>query len=84
MTQLQLPGLNSPLTWALNNPAFLGGILAWETQAACSCKPHTIAVVLLDRYSQPSELGGVVIFDDNVLRPNYAPFNPSYLYDATA
>jgi hypothetical protein len=83
MTQLQLPGLNSPLTWALNNP--LSSAVYWPgDMKAAPVSPHTTAVTLLDPGYQPAELGGVVIFDDIVLRPNYAPFNPSYLYDTAA
>jgi len=83
MTQLQLPGLNSPLTWALNNP--LSSAVYWPgDMKAAPVSPHTTAVTLLDPGWQPAELGGVAIFDDSVLRPNYAPFSPSYLYDTVA
>lgn len=83
MTQLQLPGLNSPLTWALNNPLSSAVYWAGDMKAA-PVSPHTTAVALLDPGYEPAELGGVAIFDDNVLRPDYAPFNPSYLYDTVA
>jgi len=69
MTQLQLPGLNSPLTWALNNP--LSSAVYWPgDMKAAPVSPHTTAVTLLDPGWQPAELGGVAIFDDSVLRPN--------------
>jgi hypothetical protein len=83
MTQLQLPGLNSPLSWALNNP--LSSAVYWPgDMKAAPVSPHTTAVTLLDPGYQPAELGGVAIFDDNVVRLDYAPFNPSYLYDTVA
>ena len=83
MTKLQLPGLNSPLTWVLNNP--LSSAVYWPgDMKAAPVSPQTTAVTLLDPGYMPPELGGVAIFDDNVLRPNYAPFNESYLYDTVA
>lgn len=83
MTQLELPGLNSPLAWALNNP--LSSEVYWPgDMKAAPVSPHTTAVALLDLDSMPAELGGVVIFDDNVLRHDFALYNPSYPYDTVA
>jgi hypothetical protein len=83
MTQLQLPGLGSPLTWPLFNPESSAMFYAEDMKAA-PVSPNTTALALFNPISDPSETGGVVIFDNNVERPNYAPFNPSYLYDTVA
>ncbi len=83
MTQLQLPGLNLPLTWALNNPGSSEVYWPGDMKAA-PVSSHTTAVALEDFDSTPSELGGVVVFDDSVLRPDFAPYNPSYPYDTVA
>lgn len=72
MTQLQLPGLNSPLTWALGNPQSSAVYTAGDMRAA-PVSPHTTAVTLFNLESSPDETGGVVIYDDNVERPNFAP-----------
>jgi hypothetical protein len=83
MTQLQLPGLGSPLTWSLSNPESSAVFYAGDMKAA-PASPNTTALTLFDLDSNPWETGGVVIFDDNVVRPDFAPFNPSYLYDTVA
>jgi hypothetical protein len=72
MTQLQLPGLTSPLTWTLNNPQNTAVYNAGDLRAA-PISPHTTAVTLFDQGSSPEETGGVVIYDDNVERPSFAP-----------
>lgn len=83
MTQLQLPGLGSPLTWPLRNPLSSEVYYAGDMKAA-PVSPDTTALTLFDLNSNPWEIGGVVIFDDNVERPDFAQFNPSYLYDTVA
>jgi len=70
MTQLPLPGLASPITWALTNPASSDVYLAGDLQAA-PVNPHTTAVTLFDWYLMPPDTGGVVIYDDNVERPDF-------------
>jgi IPT/TIG domain len=72
MTQLQLPGLGSPLTWALRNPASSAVFFAGDMRTA-PMSPHTTAVTLFDEQSIPEETGGVVIYDDNLVRQNFAP-----------
>lgn len=72
MTQLQLPGLSSPLTWTLNNPANSAVYWAGDLKASPG-SPHTTALTLLNLRSMPDETGGVVIYDDNVIRPSFAP-----------
>lgn len=77
LTQLALPSLGSPLTWALNNPQGSPVYWAGDVQAAPQ-NQHTVAVNLLDLDSYPSNSGGVVVYDDNVLRPDFIPgVNPS-------
>jgi hypothetical protein len=70
MTQLELPGLGSPLTWALSNPASSEVYWAGDLKAA-PVSPHTTAVTLFDQYVQPECTGGLVIYDDNVERPEF-------------
>ena len=70
MTQLQLPGLGSPLTWTLRNSSSSEVYFAGDMRAA-PMSPHTTAVDLFDTESSPEELGGVVIYDDNAVRPNF-------------
>jgi hypothetical protein len=72
MTQFQLPGFGSPLTWTLNNPASSAVYFAGDMRAA-PMSTHTTAVNLLNLESSPDETGGVVIYDDNVERPNFVP-----------
>ncbi len=70
MTQLPLPGLQPPLTWALTNPISSQVYYAGEIQAA-PVSPHTTAVTLFNWYLQPVEDGGLVIYDDDVQRPDF-------------
>jgi hypothetical protein len=72
MTQLQLPGLGSALTWALNNPESSTVYWAGDMRAAPE-NPHTTALTLLNLESEPDATGGVVVYDDNVERPNFVP-----------
>lgn len=72
MTRLQLPGLNSPLIWTLSNPQSSAVYTAGDVRAA-PVNPHTTAVSLFDLGSIPAEIGGVVIYDDNVQRPTFVP-----------
>ncbi len=72
MTQLQLPGLSSPLTWTLSNPQSSAVYTAGDIRAA-PMDPDTTAVTLFDLGSLPDEIGGVVIYDDNVQRPTFVP-----------
>jgi hypothetical protein len=85
MTQLQLPGLGSPRTWTLNNPSSSAVYWAGDLRAAPE-SPHTTAVDLLNLRSMPDELGGVVIYDDNVERPNIVPgfLGSSNIFDTIA
>jgi hypothetical protein len=71
LTQLALPGLNTTASAPLNNPQD-GPWLAGDMKAAPQ-DPHTAAVTLIDPTFQPEALGGVVVFDDGVPRPNFAP-----------
>ena len=73
MTQLQLPGLQSPLTWTLRNPTSSSVYWAGDMKAAPENK------------STPDETGGVVVYDDNVERPQFVPgFGTGNVYDAIA
>jgi hypothetical protein len=72
MTQLQLPGLTPSLTWTLTNPQSSAVYTAGDMRAA-PVSPHTTAVTLFNLESNPDETGGVVIYDDNVERSNFAP-----------
>jgi hypothetical protein len=72
MTQFQLPGLGSPLTWSLSNPTSSDVYWAGDLKAA-PVNVHTTAVTLFDLGVQGPEIGGVVIYDDNILRPDFAP-----------
>jgi hypothetical protein len=83
MAQLQLPGLGEPLTWPLANPQSSALWFAADLKAA-PLSSHTTALALFNPISDPADTGGAVIFDDNVLRPDFASFNPSYLYDTVA
>ncbi len=72
MTELALPGLDSPVTWALNNPANHGPFFACDLVAAPQ-SPNTTAVSLCDFWFEPPSVGGVVIYDNNVQRPTIVP-----------
>jgi hypothetical protein len=87
-TQLQLPGLGAPLTWTLNNPAGTGAYWAGDLRTAPT-NPDVTAVNLIIPGYTPSEQGGVVIYDDNTLEPDFVrgwglgPGNPG-IYDTLA
>jgi hypothetical protein len=85
MTQLELPGMGSPLTWSLGNSASSAVYWAGDLRAA-PMNPHTTAVALFNFESKPDETGGVVVYDDNVQRPNFVPgFGSSLsIYDTLA
>ena len=70
MTQLQLPGLGSPVSWTLNNPQSSTVYWAGDMKAAPE-SAHTTAVTLFNLESAPVETGGVVVYDDNVERPQF-------------
>ncbi len=76
ITQLALPGLTSPLTWALNYPGISGvssgPYFAGDLKSAPT-SPHTTAVSLLDVLFDPVQVLGVAIYDDAVQRPQIAP-----------
>jgi hypothetical protein len=88
LTQLQLPGLTQPLTWTLNNSASSAVFFAGDMKSA-PISPHTTAVDLFNTASVPQETGGVVVYDDNVPRPDFVngwdsgPALPT-IYDALA
>ena len=85
MSQFTLPALSSPLTWTLNNPVNTSVYWAGDLAAAPQ-DPHTTAVALFDQESTPEELGGIVIYDDNVQRPNYVQgfMGTGHIYDRLA
>jgi hypothetical protein len=70
LTQLQLPGLGSPLTWSLSDPNSSAVYWAGDLKTA-PVSPHATAVTLFNFESMPDETGGVVIYDDNVQRPDF-------------
>jgi hypothetical protein len=71
MTQLQLPGLGSPVTWALSNPASSEVYSAGDIKAA-PVSGHATAVSLINHNLQFwPDTGGLVIYDDNVERPDF-------------
>jgi hypothetical protein len=69
-TQVQLPSLNNPVTWALRNPLDSKAYWAGDLVAAPQ-NPHTTALNLFNLEETPSNNGGIVIYDDAVLRPDY-------------
>jgi hypothetical protein len=74
MTQFQLPGLGSPLTWALTNPSVSQSAVYWAGDIkAAPINPHTSSVTLFNFTSDPTETGGVVVYDDNLERSNSVP-----------
>ena len=83
VAQLQLPGLNSPLTWTLSNPQSSAVYTAGDIRAA-PMSPNTTAVTLWNLESMPDETGGVVIYDDNVERPTFVPGVPDEPVDTLA
>jgi len=75
VTQLQLPGLSSQLTWTLSNPQSSAVYTAGDIRAAPT-NPETTAVTLWNLASIPDELGGIVIYDGNVQRPTFIAGTP--------
>jgi hypothetical protein len=71
MTQFQLPGLGSPLTWALADPR--STIFYAGDMKTAPVSPHTAAVTLFLPGISPQCAGGIVVYDDSAVRPNYAP-----------
>lgn len=69
-TQFQLPALGSPLSWPLTNPLSSATFWAGDLEAA-PVSAHTTAVTLFNQLSEPEETGGLVIYDDQALRPTY-------------
>lgn len=74
MSRVQLPGLGAPLTWALRNPESSAVFYPGDMKAA-PVSSHTTALALVNWNSQPPDTGGVVIFDDDILRPDFASYN---------
>jgi hypothetical protein len=70
LTQLPLPAMSPPLNWSLSNPSSSDVYVAGDIKAA-PVNPHTTAVTLFNMNLQPVYDGGVVIYDDNVQRPDY-------------
>ena len=68
--QLRLPGLNSPLSWPLTDPGAPHVYWAGELKAA-PVNGHSTAITLLDKDFDPPYAGGLVIYDDNVERPDF-------------
>ena len=60
MTQFHLPGLGSPLTWSLKNPASSAVFWAGDIKSAPQSS-NTTALTLLDQDGSPEATGGVVI-----------------------
>jgi hypothetical protein len=73
ITRFQLPGLGSPLTWPLTNSSVSSAIYWAGDVKVAPVSPHTTAVTLFNYVSDPDETGGVVIYDDNVQRPDFIP-----------
>lgn len=69
-TQVQLPSLNNPVTWVLRDPVDSKAYWAGNLVAAPQ-NPHTTALNLFNLEETPSDDGGIVIYDDAVLRPDY-------------
>jgi hypothetical protein len=74
LTQLELPGLGSPMTWSLTDPGSSEVYYAGALKAA-PVSPHTTAVSLWNMNLYPTggpwDTGGLVIYDDNVERPDF-------------
>ena len=70
LTRLALPELGSPLTWSLSNPASSQVYWAGDLKAA-PVNTHTTAVTLFNKYLNPPDTGGLVIYDDNVERLDF-------------
>jgi hypothetical protein len=88
MSEVPLPGLTPPVTWPLIDPQGRGPYFAGDMKAAPD-SPATSAVTLFTHGYSPAAQGGVVVFDDDVARPDFAPGwtmlgNPGALYDTLA
>lgn len=74
LTQLPLPAMSPPLNWSLSNPSSSDVYIAGDI-AAAPVSPHTTAVTLFNQnlceYGTCST-GGLVIYDDDVQRPDFA------------
>jgi hypothetical protein len=70
LTQLPLPAMSPPVVWSLSNPSSSDVYVAGDIKAA-PVSPHTTAVTLFNMNLWPVEDGGLVIYDDNVQRPDY-------------
>jgi hypothetical protein len=70
LTQLPLPAMSPPLNWSLSNPSSSDVYVAGDIKAA-PVSPHTTAVTLFNMNLQPVEDGGLVIYDDDVERPDF-------------
>jgi hypothetical protein len=71
LTQLALPGLNKTATGVLSNPP--GETWLPGDMKAAPISPHTVAVTLIQPGWHPEALGGVIILDDGVARPDSLP-----------
>lgn len=71
LTQFALPGLHTTASGVLNNP-LTGPWEAGDMQAAPQ-SPHTVAATLIKPGWDPAAAGGLVVFDDGVARPDFAP-----------
>jgi hypothetical protein len=70
-TQLQMPGLNSPLTWSLRLSGEDEPWIALDMQPAPGAS-QTTAVSLGLYTASPIGEGGITIFDNNIARPTRA------------
>ena len=64
-----LPGLTPDLKLGLGSDSFDGPFFASDLQASPQ-NDHTVAIVRGASGVSPSEEGGVIIYDDNLIRPN--------------
>jgi hypothetical protein len=71
MTQLALPSLTPTATAVLANSA--GAVGSPGDLKAAPVNPHTTAVTLLKQGFEPEALGGIVVFDDDTVRPQSMP-----------
>ncbi len=83
MTQLQLPNLGSQRTWTLTSPGSSAAYTAGDMRTA-PVSPNTTAITLFDLQSFPWEIGGVVIYDDNMQRADFINGWGPGLYPPTA
>src|SRR5260370_29703516 len=70
MPKHTLPGLGSRVAWTVNTPQSSTVFGAGKMKAAPETA-HTTAVTLFNLESAPVETGGVVVYDDNVERPQF-------------